>query len=119
MRAALILLALAAAAPAAAQQVFVPSLQLDALRLEQEATQRRMIDQQNQLMAAEAKARADQAALQLQLQRDLPVKPPELRPDPTVAVGAGTAATPHYPTTPDAALADSNRKVRDAARNRR
>ncbi|MEW5684660.1 MAG: hypothetical protein AB1942_07065 [Pseudomonadota bacterium] len=116
----LVLAALAAATPAAAQQVFIPSLQLDALRLEQEATQRRMIDQQNQLMAAEAKAKADQAALQLQLQRDLPLRPPEVRHDPTVPAAAVPPATPPaYPTTPDAALADSNRKVQDATRNRR
>lgn len=120
MRAALILVVLAAATPVVAQQLFVPSLELDSLRLEQEATQRRMIDQQNQLMAVEARARAEQAALQLQLQRDLPARVPAQLYDPTVPLPGRTSLKgADYPTTPDAALADSNRKVQDAARNRR
>ena len=80
-----LILVLAAASPAAAQ-VLTP--QHDALRFEQEQMQRRMIDQQNQLMAAEARARADQAALQQQLQRDLPVRVPELRYDADFIGGA-------------------------------
>lgn len=119
MRAALILAFLLAAGPVAAQPTPIPSLQLDALRMEQEAALRRMIDQQNQLMAAEAKGRADEAALQLQLQRDLPPRPPELRYEPAVGATPGAAATPVFSTTPEAALADSNRRVQEAARNRR
>lgn len=115
MRTALVLIALAVAAPAAAQGV--PSLQLDALRMEQQAGQQRMVDLQNQLMAQESQSRADRAAAQLQQQRELPARPPELRYDP--ASGAALPANPAYPITPDAALADSNRKVQDAARNRR
>ena len=111
-----LILVLAAASPAAAQ-VLTP--QHDALRFEQEQMQRRMIDQQNQLMAAEARARADQAALQQQLQRDLPVRVPELRYDPAVGATPTSSAAPAYPVMSDAALADSNRRVQAAARNRR
>ena len=118
MRTALIFAALAAAAPAAAQPLSA-GVQLDALRMEQDAIQRRMIDQQNQLMATEARARADQAAAQLQIQRDLPVRPPELRYDPAVRAAPAPTSTPTYPSMPGGALAESNRRVQDAARNRR
>lgn len=118
MRAALLIFALAAATPAAAQVVTpLDQMQLETLRMQQESMARRLIDQQNQLMAAEAQARADRAALELRLQRDLPVRVPEppARSTPSVT----NAPPPVFPSIPDAALADSNRKVRDAVRNRR
>jgi hypothetical protein len=63
--------------------------------------------------------RSDQAALDLQLQRgDVgPRQAPSLRYEPPAAVGAGSPGG--YPSMPDAMLADSNRKVQAAARNRR
>lgn len=107
----------AAAAPAAAQ--FVGPAELDNLRMQQEQAQRRAIDQANQLEALSARQRADDAALDLRLQRgDVgPRQAPTLRYDPP-ARPAGKASS-SYPSIPDAALADSNRRVQDAARNRR
>ncbi|HEX7884810.1 MAG TPA: hypothetical protein VF474_02435, partial [Phenylobacterium sp.] len=50
------------ATPAAAQ---VNVFQLDELRAQQQAAERRAIDQSNQLQALEARLRADQAAAEL------------------------------------------------------
>lgn len=106
------LLALSVAAPAAAQPLS-SQIQLDELRAQQEAAQRRMIDQSNQLMALEARLRAEQGAADLQ--RSAP-RVPELRYEPSL----GAAATaPVYPSMSDAALAESNRRVAAAAWNRR
>ncbi|MBL8553359.1 MAG: hypothetical protein JNL41_03705 [Phenylobacterium sp.] len=119
MRILLIPVFLAVAAPAAAQ-VLDPLNQaaLQDLRMQAEAAQRRAIDQANQLEAASARLRADQAVLDLQLGRgDVgPRQAPALRYEaaPPQAASAG-----RYPSTPDALLADSNKKVQDAARNRR
>lgn len=107
------LLALSVAAPAAAQPLS-PQFQLDELRAQQEADQRRMIDQSNQLMALEARLRAEQGAADLQ--RSAP-RVPELRYEPSVRGAA--VATPAFPSISDAALAESNRRVAAAARNRR
>lgn len=107
------LLALSVAAPAAAQPLS-SQFQLDELRAQQEATQRRMIDQSNQLMALEARLRAEQGAADLQ--RSAP-RVPELRYEPSLSGAAATA--PAYPSISDAALAESNRRVQAAARNRR
>ena len=105
---------LVAATPAAAQH---PQSQLDDLRMQAEAAQRRAIDQQNQLMSLETRLRADQALLDLQ--RSAPAVP-QLRYDPTTGGRvAATAAPTRYPSIPDSALAASNRRVQDAARNRR
>lgn len=108
------LLALAAATPAAAQ---VTQFQLDDLRAQQQAAERRYIDQSNQLQALDNRLRADQAASDLAAQRAGVIVPQLRYPDPTVRTAA--APSPRYPSMPDAALADSNRRVQDAARNRR
>ncbi|HEY0650731.1 hypothetical protein, partial [Phenylobacterium sp.] len=89
--------------------------QLEDLRMQQEAANRRAIDQSNQLMALEARLRADQASADLQ--RSAP-RVPELRYEPSTRRGTAAAAA-RFPSIPDAALADSNRRVQDAARNRR
>ena len=105
--------ALAVATPALAQ---VTQSQLEDLRVQQQAAERRFIDQSNQLQALENRLRADQASADLTAQR-AGVRVPQLRyPDPTVGA---SAVTPKYPSMPDAALADSNKRVQDAARNRR
>ncbi|HEX7884400.1 MAG TPA: hypothetical protein VF474_00350 [Phenylobacterium sp.] len=101
------------ATPTAAQ---VNVFQLDELRAQQQAAERRAIDQSNQLQALEARLRADQAAAELASQGAgvrLPVLPYA---DPTLRTSVAPA--PRYPSMPDAALAESNKRVRDAAGNR-
>ncbi|MBL8772361.1 MAG: hypothetical protein JNK30_13350 [Phenylobacterium sp.] len=117
----IIVLALLTAAGPAAAQILDPLSQgqlLD-LRAQQEAAQRRAIDQANQLEALAARQRADEAALDLQLRRgDVgPRQVPVLRHAPVAPVAP--ASQGDYPSVPDEALADSNRKVQEAARNRR
>lgn len=117
MRARLFLSVLAIATPAAAQPV---QLQLDDLRAQQQAAERRAIDQANQIQALEARLRADQASADLAAQRagvrlpQLPYGDPSMTTRPAAAAAAAA-----YPSVPDAVLADSNRRVQDAARNRR
>ncbi|MBX3483432.1 hypothetical protein [Phenylobacterium sp.] len=111
---------LAAAAPASAQALDpLSQVALQDLRMQAEAAQRRAIDQANQLEAASARQRAEQASLDLQLQRgDVgPRQAPALRDEP--AATPAPTSLGQYPSTPDAALADSDKKVQDAARNRR
>jgi hypothetical protein len=114
-----VLAVLGPAAPAAAQLAgAADQFQLDLLRAQQEAAQRRAVDQANQLSALEARLRAEQAVLDLRLQRgDVGPPPvPALRYEPP----AGSApAAARYPSIPDSALADSNRRVQAAAGNRR
>lgn len=107
--------ALAAATPAAAQ---VTQFQLEDLRAQQQAAERRSIDQSNQLQALDARLRADQAVSDLAAQRAGATAPQLRYPDPTVRSAAATPPT-RYPSMSDAALADSNKRVQDAARNRR
>ena len=112
MKALLIAASLAVATPALAQ---LPAAQVEELRMQQQAADRRAIDQSNQAMAAEARMRADQAAVDLQAQRNAQALP-ELRYDPPAR--SASAVAPIYPKTPDAALADSNKRVQAAARPR-
>ena len=115
MRTPILILALVAAAPAGAQPA--TQFELDALRAQQEAAQRRAIDQSNQFMALENRLRTEQAVQDQQAARaGQPL--PELRYDPSPGL-APAAKTPAYPSTPDAALADSNRRVQDAVERRR
>jgi paraquat-inducible protein B len=107
--------ALAAATPAVAQ---VTQSQLEDLRAQQQAAERRYIDQSNQLQALDARLRADQAVADLAAQRAGATVPQLRYPDPTVRSATATPST-RYPSMPDAALADSNKRVQDAARNRR
>lgn len=113
MRVALSAAVLTAAATAAAAQPTL-QLQLDDLRVQQEAAQRRAVDQSNQLMALDARLRAEQASADLQ-RRAAPV--PELRYEPSTRGTATTSA--RFPSIPDSALADSNRRVQDAAAGNR
>lgn len=118
MRVSVLCLALVVATPAAAQ---VSALELDNLRAQQEAAQRRAIDLDNQLMAAEARLRADQAVGEMQLQQRLPIRLPApvaaATPDSTGPAAA--APLPVLPQIPDSLLADSNRRVREATDSRR
>lgn len=113
------LLLASAAFPAAGQ---VTQLEIDNLRAQQEAAQRRAIDLSNQLMAADAQRQGDQAVRALELQQRLPPRLPSPSPtaEPDAKRDSGPpAATPAFPQIPDALLADSNAKVRAAATPRR
>lgn len=115
MRTFILTLAAVVAAPAAAQPM--TQFELETLRAQQEAAQRRSIDQSNQFMALENRLRTEQAVQDQQAARaGQPL--PQLRYAPS-AGRAPAAATPSYPSTPDAPLADSNRRVQDALGNRR
>ncbi|WP_296599377.1 hypothetical protein [Phenylobacterium sp.] len=107
----------ALAAPASAQPA-VQQQQLDDLRMQQQAAERRAVDQANQLQALDARLRADQAVADLSVQRSGVRIPALPYGDPTLAPKA-SASAPAYPSVPDAALADSNKRVQDAARSRR
>jgi hypothetical protein len=116
MRALILIAAIAAAAPAAAQPI--NALQFDALRAEQSAAQFHAIQQDNERMALEARLRANQAVQDMELQRLLP---PQVYLPPYPEVGHVAPAAPFdaskLPSIPDAALAASNQRVRDAAKN--
>ena len=112
MRTLIIALALGAlATPVAAQS---PVYEIDNLRAQQEAAARRAVAQDNELSALQNRLQTEQAVTQLQTQRLLPPRLPDLRYVPA-ASGAAPAATAKYPAIPDAALADSNRRVRAAS----
>ena len=102
----------AVATPAAAQTV--TQFELDNLRAQQEAAARRAVAQTNELMALEARLRTEQAVSDLRLQRDAP-RLPEMRYEPPASSARTPSATPKYPSVPDALLADSNRRVREAS----
>lgn len=106
-------LVLLAVGPAAAQ---VTAFEIEALRAQQDAAQRRAIDLDNQLQARDTWRRADEAALAAQLQHG-PVRAPELQYE--TSLPSTVSGNTTYPSIPDAALAESNRRVRDAAANRR
>lgn len=112
-----LVLAAAAAAPAAAQAVEpYTQFQLDDLRARQEAAERAAVREANELTALEARLRTEQALTELQAQRLSP-RLPELRYElPTLSAPFGAAS---YLSVPDAVLADSNRRVQAAAANRR
>lgn len=112
MRALTVLAMLAVAAPASAQPT---QLQLDDLRMQQQNAERRAIDQANQMMALEARLRAEQATLDLRLQQS-GLGVPALTYQPSLTPAPAAA---RYPSISDAALAESNRRVQAAAKNRR
>jgi len=101
--------------PAAAAHAQAPSPDIELLRAEQAAAQRRAIEQDNQLQALDTRLRAENAvaATERAVVR-LPAPPyaPATTP-------SGAQAVQTYPSTPDAALADSDRRVREASRPRR
>jgi len=117
MRALLAILALTlAAAPAVAQDLYATQSQIADLQMQQQLAQQRAVAQHNELFALEARLTTEQAILDLQLQRALPVRVPEL-PYP-VAVPTGKIDVSKLPSIPDAALAASNRRVQEASKNR-
>jgi hypothetical protein len=115
MRAMILVLALAAAAPAAAQTPYTDQLRLNELQTQADLARQRAISQDNQLTALDAQIRADQAIRDIQLQRALPPLLPRADPNappPTLDVS-------QLPSIPDSALAASNQAVREASRPRR
>jgi hypothetical protein len=123
MRLAVLLACLALAAPAAAQPVapvrFLPApvqlnqaWQYNGLLVQQEELRQQMIGQQNRLNALDAGLRAQQSIDLLQAESH-----PAPIPAPYIAPGAPPAQvdTSQLGSIPDAILAESNRKVREAA----
>ena len=117
MRAALVLsLALALPAPALAQDFNTIFLE-NQMRAEQDMARQRGVALHNELMALDARVRTEQAIRDAQAQARTPrlQVPAERQPPP--------AATPpvagQVASIPDAALAASNARVRDAAAGRR
>lgn len=123
---ALVLLAALGVAPAAMGQPLplIPggltpgpaSPEYNAMLVQQEQTRQQIIQQQNQLMALDAQLRGQQAQQDIQALR---INPRLALPN-VNQTGALPQIDPgQLASIPDAALADSNRKVLDAARNRR
>jgi hypothetical protein len=106
------LIVAAIAATAAAQTL--NQFEIDNLRAQQQAAQQRAIAQSNEQMALEARLRADQAVANLQAPQP---RVPQMIYQP--ANSAAPVAAAKYPSVPDAVLADSNKRVQDAAANRR
>jgi len=124
MRLAAVLSALiaAAAAPAIAQVAPLPlppptnSPQYNEIWAQQEMARQQQIAIQNQLNALEAQVRTEQAIAQVQAQRANPRLP---LPDVTGSTALPNIDTGALASIPDSALAESNKRVRDAANNRR
>lgn len=117
MRAVVLLSLVLVATPAAAQIAPAPGAGAQDFELwqRQEQLRQQLVAQHNELMALEAQLRAQQAITDLQAQRQTPrLTPPDLSRRPLPAIDTSRLAS-----IPDAALAESNRRVLEAARNRR
>jgi hypothetical protein len=118
----LVVTTLAIAPPAMAQIISPPGLGLglrpqDAIVQQQlESSRQQLIQQQNQLMTLDAQMRTQQALSQVQAQAVSPRLP---EPDVTPGRPLPQIDTSQLASIPDAALADSNKKVLQAAGNRR
>ncbi len=115
-------LGLAAAAPAVtpglAQDLggvtALNQLKLDELRAQQQLMQQQSIAQHNELMALEARLRTEQNVARIQQERRVERLPELPYPAPPASMD-----TSRLPSIPDAALADSNRRVQAITQNRR
>lgn len=118
MRALVVILALGAAAPAAAQGLgqtnALNQLRMDELRAQQQLLQQQSVAQHNELMALDARLRTEQHAARIQAER-APVRLPQL---PHPAAPPGNIDTSKLPSIPDEALAESNGRVREISKNR-
>ena len=106
------------AAPASAQGADAASLnpQIVQMQAEQQLARMREVATANELMALEARLRADDAVRLMQAARS-PVTMPAL-PYPDAGLGLTAAhdiASP--PSIPDTAMADSNRRVQEILKN--
>jgi hypothetical protein len=118
-----LLLALGFASPALAQIAPVPGFpvspitpQDSGLMALQEMQRQQLVQQQNQLMSLEAQMRAQQAMADV---RTMSIAPRLTPPDTTPGHTLPNIDTSQLASIPDAALADSNRKVVAAANNHR
>jgi|KBSMisStandDraft_5_1062788.scaffolds.fasta_scaffold195323_3 hypothetical protein len=120
MRALIVLLSLACAAPAAAQiDTYTLTVHRDAeLQAQADLARQREVELNNRLSTLEARQQTDQALSDIQALRQRPTLPtiydPDAPPPPRAAVPAGAFAA-----IPDDVLAASNARVRAAAANRR
>lgn len=111
----LLLLASLAATPVVAQDFGgLTQSQIDDLRAQQQLAQQRMIAQENELRAIESRLRTEQAVAEQQAARA-----PFRLPEPIPGAPPRTIPIEKLPSISDAALAESNRRVREAAKNRR
>jgi hypothetical protein len=111
MRTLILVIALACAAPAAAQDTYALTLQRDAeLQAQADLARQREVELNNRLSTLEARQQTDQAMRDIQALRQRPT-PPTIY-DPDVPAGA-------FASIPDDVLAASNARVRAAAANRR
>ena len=116
MRAIVLILGLACAAPAAAQDYLGLTLQNDAARAaEAEQARQRDVALSNQLSALEARMQTEQALRDIAALRQRPVLPAPADP----AFPSPTFEANAFASIPDSALAASNARVRAAAQNRR
>lgn len=118
MRAAILIAVLSLAVPARAQVMDAQDrlraqMQLDELRAQQQLLQQQSVAQHNELMALDARLRTEQQAARIQAERQ-PTRLPEL----PYPAPMGSIDTSKLPSIPDAALADSNRRVQEIAKNR-
>lgn len=117
MRAFILLLALGAAPPVAAQGFGPPDalnqLRLDELRAQQQLLQQQQVAQHNELIALDARLRTEQHAARIQAER-APILLPQL----PYPAPPGTIDTSKLPSIPDKALAESDRRVREISKNR-
>lgn len=108
----------AAAAPASAQLITPaapPSLPDPLVAVQQEQLRQQLIDQQNQIVALQAQLRAEQGIQEAQRLGVSPRLPPV---DVTPGRPLPQIDTRQLASIPDAALADSNRKVLEAVGKR-
>ena len=120
MRALILSLGLLIAAPAAAQDASqaVLNAQILQMQAEQQLARMREVATTNELMALEARLRAEEAVRRMETAR-APVVLPTL-PYPDAGRGQGDGIDPaKLPRLPDAALADSNRRVQEILKNSR
>ena len=120
MRALIVLMALACAAPAAAQpDTYALTLQRDAeLQAQADQARRREVELNNRLSTLEATQQTDQALRDIAAMRQRPPLPTIY--DPNAPLPRAAPLPPGaLVSIPDATLADSNARVRAAAANRR
>lgn len=119
MRILLVSLALLTAAPAVAQDATQALLNAQLLQMQAEQQQARMreVATANELMALEARIRADEAVRRIEASRAPPVMP--TLPYPSAGLTPAAQADGKLPSVPEAALADSNRRVQEILKNSR
>jgi hypothetical protein len=120
MRALIAGLVLLAAAPVAAQDTNAALLNAQILQMQsdQQLARMREVATANEMMALEARLRADEAVRRMETSRT-PVAVPTM-PYPDAGLGRGGALdVSQLPSIPDAALAESNRRIQEILKNPR